>query len=272
MEKIIATSKIISEFFLPLKKKYLWGESYYYFLSGLNNQSASLMHKLINEKKYSSKSLLKLATSSENDSISILVKNTEKENNYTIKKPNAIIIANGKDWFIEKNQILNYLTCNNLETLHINYPECVEILPYINKFCSCDPIKILNELKFYIKSKQIPLICPDDLIEKMDIDKHELNRITYSMKIQKNTLNIDLEECLIPSVQSLCYALCYLYSKGKKNILLIGVQGFEESKKNYQIINCLNLIKVKYPDLEMTTVNTNCLGIMSKSIFEIKNI
>ena len=87
----------------------------------------------------------------------------------------------------------------------------------------------------------------------MDIDKHELNRITYSMKIQKNTLNIDLEKCLIPSVQSLCYALCYLYSKGKKNILLIGVQGFEESKKNYQIINCLNLKQTYRTCLEPST-------------------
>ena len=123
LDQIVAISEIIEKYFKPLKKEYLWGENYFYYLSGLHNQSASLMHNLINNKAYSEKSLLKLATSSQNDSISILVKQNESNNNYLINKPEAIIVANGKDWLIEKNQILDYLKTKNLETLHVNYPE-----------------------------------------------------------------------------------------------------------------------------------------------------
>ena len=140
------------------------------------------MHNLINNKAYSEKSLLKLATSSQNDSISTLVNQNESKHYYLINKPEAIIIANGKDWLIEKNQILDYLKSNNLETLHINYPEEKYTLPFIQGFCSCDPIKIINDYKSYSKSRKIPLICPLSIVKRLDIDLQRINTIDYGCK------------------------------------------------------------------------------------------
>ena len=131
----------------------------------------------MNNKTYSEKSLLKLATSSHDDSISTLVKQNESNNNYLINKPEAIIIANGKDWLIERDQILDYFKTNNLETLHINYPLEKYTLPFIKAFCSCDPIKIINDYKSYSQSKKIPLICPLNTLEKLDIDQKQINII-----------------------------------------------------------------------------------------------
>ena len=272
LDQIVAISEIIEKYFSPLKKKYLWGENYFYYLSGLHNQSASLMHNLINNKAYSEKSLLKLATSNQNDSISTLVNQNESSNNYLVNKPEAIIIANGKDWLIEKNQIFDYLKTNDLETLHINYPEGNYTLPFIKGFCSCDPIKIINDYKSYSQSKKIPLICPVKTVERLDIDQKRINIIDYGCKFISNKLEINNNECTIPSVQSLGYCLVYLYSKGYKNILLIGVQGFNDEKKNYEAISFLNLINIKFPDLKITSISKNCLGIKSKSIFEIRNL
>lgn len=272
LDQIVAISEIIEKYFSPLKKKYLWGENYFYYLSGLHNQSASLIHNLFNNKVYSEKSLLKLATSSQNDSISTLVNQNESNNNYLINKPEAIIIANGKDWLIERTQIIDYLKTNNLETLHINYPEGKYTLPFIKGFCSCDPIKIINDYKSYSQSKKIPLICPLNTVERLDIDQKRINIIDYGCKFISNKLEINNNECIIPSVQSLGYCLVYLYSKGYKNILLIGVQGFNDEKKNYEAISFLNLINIKFPDLKITSISKNCLGIKSKSIFEIRNL
>ncbi len=272
LDQTIAISEIIEKYFSPLKKKYLWGENYFYYLSGLNNQSASLMHNLINNKSYSEKSLLKLATSNQNDSISTLVNENESNNNYLVNKPEAIIIANGKDWLIERNQILDYLKTNDLETLHINYPEEKCTLSFIKGFCSCDPIKIINDYGSYSQSKNIPLICPLKTVKRLDIDQQRLNIIDYGCKIISNKIEFNFKECTIPSVQSLCYGLIYLYSKGYKNILLIGVQGFKDEKKNYEAISFLNLINIQFPDLKITSISKNCLGIDSKSIFEIRNI
>ena len=56
----------------------------------------------------------------------------------------------------------------------------------------------------------------------------------------------------------------YLYSKGYKNILLIGVQGFKDEKKNYEAISFLNLINIQFPDLKITSISKNRLGIKSK--------
>ena len=202
------------------------------------------MHDLMNNKNYSGKSLLKLATSSHNDSISTLVKQNES-NNYLINKPEAIIIANGKDWLIERDQILDYFKTNNLETLHINYP--LEIYStFIKAFCSCDPIKIINDYKSYSQSKKILLICPINTLEKLDIDQKQINIIDYGCKFINNKLEININECIIPSVQSLCYGLVYLYSKGYKNILLVGIQGFKDQKKNYDAISSLNLINTRF--------------------------
>lgn len=272
LDQIVKISEIIEKYFLPLKKEYLWGENYFYFLSGSHNQSASLMHDLMNNKTYSEKSLLTLATSSHDDSISSLVKQNESNNNYLINKPEAIIFANGKDWLIERDQILVYLKNSNLETLHINYPLEKYTSPFIKAFCSCDPIKIINDYKSYSQSKKIPLICPLNTLEKLDIDQKQINIIDYGCKFISNKIEINTNKCTIPSVQSLCYGLAYLYSKGYKNILLVGVQGFKDEKKNYEAISFLNLINIQFPDLKITSISKNRLGIKSKSIFEIRNL
>ena len=92
------------------------------------------------------------------------------------------------------------------------------------------------------------------------------------VNIISNKLEININECTIPSVQSLGYSLVYLYSKGYKNILLIGVQGFKDEKKNYEAIRFLNLLNIQFPDLKITSISKNRLDIKSKSIFEIRNL
>lgn len=272
LDQITSISKIIEDYFLPLKKEYLWGENYLYFLSGFNNQSASLIHDLMNNKTYSRKSLLKLANSNQNDSLSKIVKENENQNNYIMNQPDAIIIANGSDWLIEKDQIMEYLNIKKLETMHINYPNNKDAFSLIDIFCSCDPVKIINDFDLYKSSIKIPLICPNNIIQRIDIDPTKLNINSYGCNIVNNNFHINSSECTIPSVQSLCYGLAYFYSKGYRNILLIGVQGFKEAKKNYEAISSLNLLNIKYPDLQITSICKNNLGIKSKSIFEIRNI
>jgi len=271
-QQILEIVDIIENFFCPLKKKFLWGENYYYFLSGLNNQSASLMHNLMNNKVYPKKSLIELSTSSEDASISSIAKEFNTERIFTIKKPNAAVIANGKSWQIEKKEIINFLKENKIKTIHLNYPNDVSIISEIDSFCSCDPIKIINDFDNYTLSKNTPLICPKNILDNVEIDKEKINRINYDCFISSDKFEIKSQSCTIPFIQSLCYCIAFLYSKGFKNILLIGVQGFNLSTQNVEIINCINQLNIRYPDLELTSANPNCLGIKSKSIFEIRNI
>lgn len=272
LSQIGSISKIIEKYFLPLKKKFLWGENYFYFLSGVNNQSASLMHNLLNNKTYPDESILRLASTDQSDTISNLVIHNETDNSYTIKKPDAIIIANGDDWLLEKKQIINYLINRKIETIHINYPKIRETIPYISNFCSCDPIKISSDIESYQNMRDIPLICPNNLLDKLDLDMESLKKVSYDCDITKSNLKITSNKCFIPNVQSLCYGLAYLYANGFRNILLIGVQGFREPKKNLELINCLSLFGIEYQDLQITSLSNNSLGIKSKSIFEVMNI
>ena len=103
------------------------------------------------------------------------------------------------------------------------------------------------------------------------LDYRNLNIVDFGCIISESNLEINNQSCKIPFLQSLCFCLCYLYSQKYKNILLIGVQGFDDSNKNIEIINCINQLKIAYPDIEITSLNSNCLGIPSKSIFEITN-
>lgn len=271
-EQILNIVEIIDKFFNPLKKKYLWGENYFYFLSGINNQSASLMHNLMNNKTYSNMSLLNISTSNEEDSISTLAKTHNSDFNFFVEKPTVAIFANGQSWKQEKSQILNYLLKNNIYKLHVNYPIDESLIPLIDAFCSCDPIKILDDFSSYRLVKDIPLICPENILNSIKLNTGDLKKIDYECIVSKNQLEINTENCTIPYMQSLFYGLVYLYSRGHKNILLVGIEGFKESSKNLEIINCINHLKMKYNDLEITSLNPNRLGIRTKSIFEIRNI
>lgn len=272
IDQILDISELIEGHFLPLKKKFLWGENYFYFLSGLNNQSASLMHDLINNRSYPSKSLIKIARADEKDAISSLLKRNNINPNYFIKKPEAAIMANGSNWLIEKKQILDYLKNNDLKVIHINFPNDKSKIPYINFFASCDPVKIMADLNSYLDMKDIPLVCPSNLIEEMKIDKELINKVNYDCFISEKKLNIQSNKCFIPHVQSLCFCLSYMYASGYRNIIIIGAQGFELSSKNFEAIDCLNKLRINYPDLEITSLNPNALGLPSKSIFELCNL
>ena len=271
-EQILNIIEIIDKFFNPLKKKYLWGENYFYFLSGLNNQSASLMHNLMNNKTYSKMSLVNISSLNEEDSISTLAKKYNSDFNFLVKKPTAAIIANGQNWKQEESQIKNYLTENNIYKLHINYPINQSLIPLIDAFCSCDPFKILDDFSSYILNQNIPLICPENILKDIYFKKGKIKKINYECIISKNQLQINDNNCIIPYMQSLFYGIVYLYSRGYKNILLVGVEGFKVTSKNLEIINCINHLNMKYNDLELTCVSLNRLGIRSKSIFEVRNI
>ena len=106
----------------------------------------------------------------------------------------------------------------------------------------------------------------------MKLNTSSLKKLNYECIISKNQLEINFDKCTIPYMQSLFYGLVYLYSRGYKNILLVGIEGFKESSKNLEIINCINHLNMKYSDLEITSLNPNRLGIRTKSIFEIRNI
>ena len=271
-DKILSIVEITEKYFNPLKKKYLWGENYFYFLSGLNNQSASLMHNLMNNKSYSNMSLVNISTSNEEDSISLIAKKYNSDFKYLVDKPKAVIIANGESWKPEENEIIKYLEENDLLKIHINYPVNQRLIPQIDYFCSCDPIKIIDDLSLYNAMNNIPLICPENILNETKIDIEKLNRINYCCYLSENNIDITKESCVIPSIQSLCYGLSFLYSKGYKNILLIGIEGFKLASKNVELINCINFLNIKYSDLEITGVNPNRLGIRTKSIFEIRNL
>ena len=135
-----------------------------------------------------------------------------------INKPEAIIIANGKDWLIERDQILDYFKTNNLETLHINYPLEKYTLPFIKAFCSCDPIKIINDYKSYSQSKKIPLICPLNTLEKLDIDQKQIN-IKWLI-LESNKLLKYLEKDNIESLDSLSQNFIFIESIDQINNII----------------------------------------------------
>ena len=130
----------------------------------------------------------------------------------------------------------------------------------------------MADLNSYLQIKDIPLICPNNLLDEMEIQKDLINKITYDCFITEKNLDIQKTKCFIPYVQSLCFCLSYMYAKGFRNIVIIGAQGFSLSSKNLEAIDCLNKLRVNYPDLEITSLNPNSLGLPSKSIFELCNL
>lgn len=262
-------SSLINIYFYPLKNKKHWGDNFYYYLSGKFNQSASLMHEKLLHKDYDNNCLVQLATSNQKSPISSYELTTNKVAIFKYIDATAAIFANGSSWKIEKNNILSYLKNLNPITCHINFPLDEDYLTYINFFCTCDPLRLSSQIEKYQKFNSIPLVSDLSKLKELNIDTNKLNISDFKFKLIENNLIIKEDSCIIPYLQSLCYGIAFLYSRGHKNILLIGVEGFKEPVKNIQIINCLNLIKKNYPDLNLTNLNNNVLGIKSKSIFEI---
>ena len=261
-------SDLINSYFYPLKNKKNWGDNLYFYLSGLSNQSASLMHEKLTMNNYDNECLVEIACSDQKDPISNYELSNNKINNFIVKKYTAAVFANSHSWQVEKKQILDYLKNNKIKSYHINFPDINNYISDIDFFCSCDPLRVKTQFSKYKNFKEKSLICDVEACKKLNLKIEQLETENFKYKVKENNLLIEEESCVIPYLQSLCYCLCYLYSKGHRNILLIGVEGYKESIKNIQIISCLNILKKNYKDIDLITLNKNVLGIKSKSIFE----
>ena len=81
----------------------------------------------------------------------------------------------------------------------------------------------------------------------------------------RNFISISKNKCEMPYTVIM---LLYIFYILKITKISNEVEGYETIIKNLQILNCINLLKDNYKDINLT-LNRNVLGLKSESIFEL---
>ncbi len=255
--------------FEKLKKKYNWGQSYYYYISATssihptfiqemlssnryslletNNAIRYLSNPTIKSKKYNN-ILLKKAINYRTETQSVNYKGTWNGKKLFSKK-NILLIGNSNKVAKNKNKIHRFIKSKKPIIISINFNK------YINDFkidyiCACNEKKIIQENYLYNSSDQ-KIIGPSELLKKLKIKNKIFN---YGLKISKK-LSIDKFDCSLPRDISLVYAISLCVSSNLKKIYFAGFDGFGgQNFERNEINSFLKNLKNKYKSLKLISL------------------
>ena len=254
--------------FRPLKKKYKWGKSKYYFLSAKKNIHPSYVQEILVDKRYKDNQIIqiinelsKMKSSSFNpvmlkDLINKKVNGDWNAKNWC-KNKNILILGQGDSIKDNKNKILKLIKNQSCKVLSLNINKMIEE-KYIDHFLACHEARVMIDSKKYDTYFK-KMIVPTDRFK--DILKRKLSKKikNYGMLVKKDIFQQYEKYCVLPSNLAIGYAISLSLIGNSKKIFLAGFDGYKNNHMlNLEMNNFFKILKKHKPALKITSItNTN---------------
>ena len=263
--------------FQDLKKKFNWGSNLFYQFAAKNLIHPSYIQNLLSDNRYNTQEInqiiKKLGRNKSNsfslDKLNTIIFSTSKKKVLDLQDLQAkeiLLIGNGISVNNNKVKIKKFIKeKNNLKTFFLNINQYLPNSLAFGTIVS-HPSRIMFDMEKYMKLKSF-LIMPTNTI----VNNNKLNRTTklinYNLMIEKNNFISNKDFCKIPNSLVLGYALAFMIQLNVKKIYTIGIDGFEdETKKNNEINQILNLFKKKFPQINIKSLTKTRLKIKYQNL------
>ena len=259
--KILLLNNLINNFFIPLKKKFLWGPNPLYFYSGFNQIHPTYIQSILSEKRHNSDehnyNLIKTLNNFNAKTFNPMNLNSAK--NYLEQSPigncspkkilenyeKIVIIGPGNNLVEEKKNVEKFIKKNNPYVIVLNnYKNFNEKLIHARAFCH--PLRLYLDLpKLKSKSK---IITPYSMLPinlKKLIDKKKIYDFGLSLKNEINSSENNF--CYLDEPLVLGYVILFCAISGNKKIYLAGIDGYkDDSSKRDKVKKMLNNINTQF--------------------------
>jgi len=285
--KINSLKKLITKYFLPLKKKYKWGPNKYYYLAGRNKIHPTYIQEILSDKRYSKFNYLKI--------INNLKKNdTKKYNpfkfltsiNFFIGKPkgnwcpisllnkkNILIVGPGDSVLKYRKVLEEFILKNKIYVICLNTTSNISN-SLINLRVACHPLRILSDAFFHNNSKN-DLVLPISMMTKKIYEKIKLKNkkvFDYGLSIQqKNSIIIKKNYCVLPKPLAIGYSIAIAISGKADRVFLAGFDGYKiDDPHNDETNQIFEILRKKYNQNFLVSLTPTKYNIKYKSINSFK--
>ena len=285
--EIKSLKKLITKYFVPLKKRYKWGPNKYYYLAGKNKIHPTYIQEILSDKRYSKFNYLEI--------INNLKKNdTKKYNpfkfltsvNFFIGKPkgnwcptsllskkNVLIVGPGESVFKYRKALEKFILKNKIYVICLNTTDSISN-SLINLRVACHPLRILSDALFHNNSKN-DLALPISMMAKKIYKKIKSKNkkiFDYGLSIQqKNSIVIKKNYCVLPKPLAIGYSIAIAISGKADRVFLAGFDGYEvDDPHNDETNQIFQSLRNKYDQNLLVSLTPTKYNIKYKSINSFK--
>lgn len=281
---LVPLLSLAEEFFEPLKAKYKWGSSPYYYIAAMHSIHPSYVQDMVSDPRFCSEDILasleylKSSDSSKykqdrlENARSFYLENSQDHGEWrpaeALEDREVLLIGPGSKALRHKKGIEAYIKKKSPIVIGLNAnTNIVESL--IDFRIACHPIRMMADADLLDKL-DTPLITPSSVLpESLQRRLGNLNLLNFGLQFQSDTFHFSSDKCIIPRPLVLGYALAAATSGLAQKITLVGFDGYEEApSRNSEVDNLLELYSSHPEAIEIASMTpTSYLNLPSKSIY-----
>lgn len=273
---------LVERYFSPLKEKYIWGESFFYYMAGLHKVHPTYVQEMLSNERYVTTDIVNVIASLEDEqanSFSHTSLQSVIDVNYQswkggwdatgwLANKTVMILAGGKQLYRHQKGIINYIEKHQPVVLSLNliadFPtDCVSY------FVACHPTRIRAQAIQYQAIKK-PLILPCDTLtddEKAILKDNQI--YDYGMSVENNTLKARDVGCTVPYPLAIAYALSVICAGGASKVIFCGFDGYDSSDpRQSQTNEVLRHIEHDFPAIPLIAATPSHYGLIQQSIYQ----
>ena len=273
--------KLIRNHFKPLKEQYDWGINPYYYLAGKHNIHPTYIQKMITDTRYNEEDIMsvidylqKQGGGKFNPDVLETARNFHSdktkgtwEPEKIIKNNSVLIIGAGPGTVRHRVVIESYIKKHNPFVIALNTQKSIsEAL--INARAACHPVRILADYQEHLNSPQ-PLIVPVSMLPNDVKQKLKQGKLLdFGIAIDVNGFVFNDNNCTLPNLLVLSYALAIATSGKARQILLAGFDGYgADDPRRKEIDNVFNLYQKTKGSVDFFSITETRYEIPIKSIY-----
>ncbi len=273
--------KLIRNHFKSLKEQYGWGINSYYYLAGKYNIHPTYIQKMIIDTRYNEEDIVSVIDHLKErggDKFNPDVLETARhfysdeekgtwEPEKVIKNNNVLIIGAGPSTARHRKVIESYVKKCNPFVIALNTQKSIDE-NLINARAACHPVRMLADCNEYLNLAQ-PLIAPASMLPENIKQKLPQEKIfDFDIHVNAESFKFNSNNCIVPSLLVLSYALAIATSGKAKKILLAGFDGYgADDPRRKEVDNIFNLYRKAKGSVDFLSITETQYEIPVKSIY-----
>jgi len=272
---------LVIDDFSVLKNKYEWGTNIYYFLSAMHNIHPTYIQEMLGDQRYdtdqklSAISFLKSVGASfySNDHMIKAISGSEgsEKGSWSAKNwakdHDVLIIGAGPSTKKYIHAIIEYIERNTPIVLCLNINEYIPN-HLVTAYVACRSSRLLIDVGRYKKLKK-PIILPlRNLPNELKELLSGIEILDYGIRIKNEALEILDNGCILDTTLTINYAISVATASHANQILLTGVDGYEEENdpRQLEMLSSVERYKILGNSLPIFAITPTNYPIEEKSI------
>jgi 4-hydroxy 2-oxovalerate aldolase len=278
---LVKILRLIDKYFKPMKQRYNWGISPFYFLAGQHNIHPSYIQYMVQDSRYSEEDILSVIDFLKVDGgKKFNLKTLETARHFYSKTPKGkwspqtliknktvLILGSGPGIKKYRSSLEEYIKQKKPFVIALNTQSDIN-QGLINARVACHPVRLLADLKEHIKLSQ-PLITPFSMLpETLKKNLLEKEILDYGITLNKGFFKYHENYCEVPSSLVITYTLALVNSGKANEVKLAGFDGYKaDDPRSEEMRNILEIYNDNPKSLPLQSITPTNYKISKKSIF-----